>query len=96
MPRRLFLHFSLLAVILTACAPPATSAPAATVSPAPTFLATATNIPHADAIRFALVGDVTLTNVWAYYDERGADYNNRAVQAGMVWRPNTVRFITTP
>ncbi len=81
MPRRLFLTVSLLAVILTACASSATPVPAASASPAPIY--TATNIPHADSIRFALLGDVALTNVWAYYDERGADYNNRAVQAGM-------------
>ena len=81
--RRLFLTVGLAADILTACAPTATS-----VSPptsVPTAIAAATVIipaAHADEIRFALVGEVALTNVWAYFDEDGADYNNRAAQSG--------------
>lgn len=80
MPRRIFLLLGWAAVILAACASP-TPIPAATVLPAPD--AVPTILPHEEQIRFALVGDAALTNVWAYFDERGADYNNRAVQAGM-------------
>lgn len=64
------------ALLLASCGPgAAASTPSALPPPAQTAA------PRADVIRFALVGEVNLTNVWAYYDEAGADYNNRAVQA---------------
>ncbi|MBV6395213.1 MAG: hypothetical protein HFACDABA_00785 [Anaerolineales bacterium] len=79
MLRRCLPSLWLAACLLTACQPVATLPPAATVpSPAPPI---ATSIPYADAIQFALIGETHLTNVWAYYDEPGAAYNNRAVQA---------------
>lgn len=80
MLRRFFLTFWLAAALLTACQPVA-STPPVVASPVPTEVLPPTPLPHADAIRFALVGDTSLTNVWAYYDEIGATYNNRAVQA---------------
>lgn len=80
MSRRFFLTLWLAATLLAACQPVATPPPAV-ATPAPTQIPTATAIPHADSIRLALVGGTTLTNVWAYFDEAGADYNNRAVQA---------------
>ena len=83
MPRRLLLFMGLTAVILTACAPAATPAPMATGTASPVTAAAPTELPHAEQIRIALIGGTDLTNVWAYFDERGADYNNRAVQAGM-------------
>ena len=80
MLRRFFLTLWLAATLLTACQPVATPPPAV-ATPAPTQIPTVTPVPHADAIRLALVGETTLTNVWAYFDEPGAAYNNRAVQA---------------
>ncbi|MEW5940279.1 MAG: ABC transporter substrate-binding protein, partial [Chloroflexota bacterium] len=89
MLRRFLLTIGLAALFLAACQPQATPPPLSTAF-APTLAPTPTSAPdlapapplHADAIRFALVGDATLSNVWAYYDEPGADYNNRAVQDG--------------
>jgi ABC-type transport system substrate-binding protein len=83
--RRLFLTVGLAAVTVqavTACAPTATPFPAPMSEPTATAAAATVIIPHADEIRFALVGEVALTNVWAYFDEAGADYNNRAAQTG--------------
>jgi ABC-type transport system substrate-binding protein len=79
--------FGLAALFLAACQPEATPPPpppatATATAPASTPVATPSSLPHADAIRFALVGETKLTNVWAYYEEPGANYNNRAVQAG--------------
>ena len=79
MLRRLFPNLWLAAALLTACQPVASPPPGTPVVPTETFAATP--IPHADAIRLALIGETNLTNVWAYYDEPGAAYNNRAVQA---------------
>jgi ABC-type transport system substrate-binding protein len=76
MPLRATFAVLVAALLLASC-----GTGAATVIP-PTFAPPAqTAAPRADVIRFALVGDVHLTNVWAYFDEAGADYNNRAVQA---------------
>jgi peptide/nickel transport system substrate-binding protein len=63
--------------IAASCSRPAT--PPATATAAPT--STATAIPHGDAIRFALIGDVTAQNVWSLFDAQGYSYNNYAVQA---------------
>lgn len=79
MLRRFLPTLWLAASLLTACQPGATPSPL--VDLASTSTPAATPIPHADAIHLALVGETNLTNVWAYYDEPGADYNNRAVQA---------------
>ena len=46
--------------------------------PAPT----ATSIPHASEIRFALIGNVIPVNVWALFDAKGYSYNNYAVMSG--------------
>lgn len=80
MLRRFCLTLWLAAALLTACQPIA-SPPPVVASPVPTEILPPTAIPRADVIRLALVGDTNLTNVWAYYDEPGATYNNRAVQA---------------
>jgi len=79
----LFWTVGLLAVILTACTPP-TTLPVllATATPATQTASAPMPIARADAITFALIGEVNLTNAWAYYDDPGVDYNNRAVQAG--------------
>ena len=79
MLRRFLSTLWLAAALLTACQP--VSVPAPTAPAVPTDGFTPTPIPHADVIRLALVGETNLTNVWAYYDESGAAYNNRAVQA---------------
>jgi len=79
MLRRFSLTLWLAASLLTACQPVATLPPAATLPSSVPPVSTA--IPHADAIQFALIGETDLTNVWAYFDEPGAAYNNRAVQA---------------
>ena len=79
MYRRFFLTLWLAAVLLTACQPVDSSAP--TETPAPTQVSPPTSVPHADVIRLALIGGTQLTNVWAYFDEPGTAYNNRAVQA---------------
>jgi ABC-type transport system substrate-binding protein len=82
MLRRL-LFIGLAAMFLAACAPTATPVPAtATLAPA-TPTPVPTPVPHAQVIRFALVGPVNFSNAWAYFDKEGADYNNRAMQAGL-------------
>ncbi len=67
------------AVIIVSCAPaPANTPPAmpsATATPGPTA------IPHAAAIRFALVGKVTGGNVWATFDSQGYSYNDYAIRS---------------
>ena len=77
--RRFSLTLWLAAALLTACQPVPPPPPDATL--APVSIPTPTPIPRADVIRLALAGETTLTNVWAYFDEPGAAYNNRAVQA---------------
>ncbi|MEW6239974.1 MAG: ABC transporter substrate-binding protein [Chloroflexota bacterium] len=77
MPSRAASVVLVAALLLASCGPGA-----ATFIPQETPVPPAqTAAPRADVIRFALVGEVHLTNVWAYFDEAGADYNNRAVQA---------------
>jgi peptide/nickel transport system substrate-binding protein len=78
------LHFSLAlaAFLLTACA-------TATPEPLPTALPTDTLVPptstpapqRAPLLRIAILGETTTTNVWALFDEAGADYWNAATQA---------------
>ena len=65
------------AFVVASCSTPAP--PAATATAVST--ATATAIPHGDAIRFALIGDVTAPNVWSLFSAGGYSYNNYAVQA---------------
>jgi peptide/nickel transport system substrate-binding protein len=60
---------------LAACAGPGPVSVTATASPAPT------NIPHADAIHFALVGRPVDVNVWSLFDETGASYANYALHS---------------
>ena len=69
---------ALLAFLLGSCASPVTP------SPIPVSNPTATLAPrsHGEKIRFALIGDVTPTNVWALFDSRGHSYNNYAVRSG--------------
>ena len=50
-----------------------------TIIPSPT--PTATPIPHAFGIRFALVGNVTPVNVWTLFDANGYSYNNYALMS---------------
>lgn len=52
--------------------------------PPPTARVTAgpTRILHAPEIRFALIGEVTQTNVWSLFDGSGYSYNNYAVRGG--------------
>ena len=72
---RLFAIVGLLAILSASCAGPST-APAST--PVPN--ATATPLPHAPEIRFALIGTVTDVNVWALFDAKGYSYNNYALR----------------
>lgn len=67
----------LLPALLAACSgrtPP--PAPPGTVTAGPTSIA------HAPEIRFALVGQVTKTNVWELFDRSGYSYDNYAVRSG--------------
>jgi len=66
--------------VIASCSTPA--APVGTATAVVT--ATATAIPHGDAVRFALIGDVTTPNVWSLFDAPGYSYNNYAVQ-GDYW-----------
>ncbi|MFZ5912402.1 MAG: ABC transporter substrate-binding protein [Chloroflexota bacterium] len=72
----------LTAFTLAACLSPVmASSPqqAPTASPVPP---TPTPLPQrAPLLRIAVLGDVTTTNVWALFDEPGADYWNHAAQA---------------
>ncbi len=72
---RLFAIVGLFAILSASCAGPST-APVSTTFPSPT----ATSVPHAPEIRFALIGTVTDVNVWALFDAKGYSYNNYAVR----------------
>ena len=78
------LHFSLAlaAFLLTACAT-ATPEPLPTALPIDTLVPpTSTPAPQrAPLLRIAILGETTTTNVWALFDEAGADYWNAATQA---------------
>jgi ABC-type transport system substrate-binding protein len=50
-----------------------------TIIPSPT--PTATPIPHAFGIRFALIGNITPVNVWTLFDANGYSYNNYALMS---------------
>ena len=56
-------------------------APVSTVVSSPSTALTATLVPHASEIRFALIGNVTPVNVWAFFDAKGYSYNNDAVMS---------------
>ena len=71
----LFALVGLCAILLASCAGPST-APASTALPN----STATPVPHAPEIRFALIGTVTDVNVWALFDAKGYSYNNYALR----------------
>ena len=82
--RRLFLCASLWTLLLASCSVPApvsvTSSPQGPeATSAPTLPPTA--IPHAEALRFALVGQPTQVNAWALFDEAGASYANYAIHS---------------
>lgn len=72
----------LAAFVLAACLSPAMASapqPEPTAAPLPP---TPTPLPQrAPLLRIAVLGDVTTTNVWALFDEPGADYWNHAPQA---------------
>jgi peptide/nickel transport system substrate-binding protein len=59
-------------------------APVTTAISTPIAAASApiTAVPHAQEIRFALIGSVTNANVWALFDAKGYSYNNYAVRSG--------------
>jgi ABC-type transport system substrate-binding protein len=80
--RRLIL-IAALGALLAACSAP-TPAPAALTLPEPVSAdpPTATPIPHAEALRLALVGAPTEVNAWALFDEAGANYANYALHDG--------------
>lgn len=75
MRARLLALAGLFAILLASCGGPST-APASTVVPN----SSATPVPHAPEIRFALVGNVTDVNVWALFDAKGYSYNNYALR----------------
>src|SRR5271157_4524231 len=77
---RLLAAAALLIFLFASCAPKAAPVPTSIPSPAPE--STATSIPHASEIRFALIGTVTPVNVWALFDAKGYSYNNYAVMSG--------------
>ncbi len=79
---RLFSAATLLIFLLSSCAPKAAPAPTFVPSSKPSPVPTATSIPHASEIRFAVIGNVTPVNVWALFDAKGYSYNNYAVMAG--------------
>ena len=90
MNRTLLLATALLIFLFASCAPQpfdfaqgrSSPVPTSVPSPMPPPAPTATSIPHASEIRFALIGNVTPVNVWALFDAKGYSYNNYAVMAG--------------
>ncbi len=79
--RRLPLTVLLAAFLLVSCSGPA---PAPVSPSAPSLQAetpTAAVPVHADAIRFALIGQPVDVNAWAWFDEEGADYATRALHS---------------
>ena len=79
-PHIVFALSAIATTVIASCSPPLPSVATATMVADVT--ATATAIPHGDAVRFALIGDVTAQNVWSLFDAQGYSYNNYAVQAG--------------
>jgi peptide/nickel transport system substrate-binding protein len=77
---RLFIAAVLMIFLLASCGPKAETTSSAI--PSPSADPTATAMPHADEIRFALIGNVTPVNVWALFDSKGYSYNNYAVMSG--------------
>jgi len=71
---RLLTIIGLFVILSASCSGPS-AAPVSTALPNPT----ATSVPHAPEIRFALIGTVTDVNVWALFDAKGYSYNNYAV-----------------
>ncbi len=70
-----------LLLLAAACTrPPAMAVPQTT--PTGTAVPTATAYPHAPEIRFALIGNLAASNVWALFDSKGYSYNNYAVRSG--------------
>jgi len=84
--RPLFSSLALAAFFLSACVAtttpeplPAPATPAPTNTPVPVA---ATRLPQRmPMLRVAILGEITTTNVWALFDESGADYWNNATQA---------------
>src|SRR3990172_8201602 len=84
--RPILSSLALAAFFLVACVaetpeplPTITPAPANTHTPVP---AAPTYLPQrVPVLRVALLGDATTTNVWALFDEAGANYWNAATQA---------------
>jgi len=76
---RRFSRFGLFLVfVLFACAPqPDASIPVADSTPMTSPLPA-----HADEIRFALIGEMRLVNVWELFDGSGSTYANRALFSG--------------
>ncbi len=70
------LTMALSVLFLASCAPSAASVPTPQAPP------TATSTPHAQEIRFGLIGEVTHPNIWTLFDEIGQSYNNYAVESG--------------
>jgi ABC-type transport system substrate-binding protein len=86
---RPFPHSLALAALLLAACVANTPEPLPTSTPAPAFTQTPVPPPtsvyvpqRAYVLRVAVLGDTTTTNVWALFDEAGADYWNLATQAG--------------
>lgn len=87
--RPIFYSLTLAAFLLAACTT-ATPEPLSTAVPAtPTVFPTSTSPPpstpapqRATLLRIAVLGETTTTNVWALFDQPGADYWNTATQAG--------------
>ena len=77
---RLLAAAAVLIFLFASCAPKAAPVPTSASSPVPA--PTATSIPHASEIRFALIGNVIPVNVWALFDAKGYSYNNYAVMSG--------------
>jgi ABC-type transport system substrate-binding protein len=70
-------------LLLASCSGP-TPAPVALALPVSVAAqppSTATPIPHAEALRFALVGEPTDVNAWALFDEAGASYANYVLRS---------------
>ena len=82
MNRTRLLATALLIFLFASCAPKAAPTPTSVPSPKPSPVQTATSIPHASEIRFALIGNVTPVNIWALFDAKGYSYNNYAVMSG--------------
>jgi ABC-type transport system substrate-binding protein len=81
MHRRLPLIFLFLSLVLSACGGK-TATPIEVGLPTP--IATSTEAPpqgRALKIRFAILDDISSTNVWALFDEAGSSFWNEAVQA---------------